>query len=208
MRNTDNPTQYRRELKGKILAIAMNEFVHRGIRAVKMDDIARQLSISKRTLYEVFTNKEELLFEVLKTVHLQWENEMKEFADDSRHNVMDIMMKFYQIQIDNQTRIPADFLIEADKFPRAMKYFQEQQKKHDSNALNFFKRGVAEGYFRDDIDYNLISKIRQGCMQVCMKNQIYQRYPIDYIFRNVIFVFLRGLCTQKGLSQLDNNLKD
>lgn len=208
MRNTDNPTQYRRELKGKILAVAMNEFVHRGVRAVKMDDIAKLLSISKRTLYEVFANKEELLFEVLKRIHQDQEDEMKAFASDSSHNVIDIMMKFYQMQMDNLTLIPMNFLMEVDKFPRAMDFFKEQQKIHDSNTLEFFKRGVNEGFFRGDINYKLISEVGRGCMQVVTKDQLYKKYPIDHIFRNIIFLFLRGFCTQKGLNQLDNIIKE
>ena len=46
-------TDYRRGLKGKILNMAMTLFVKNGIKAVKMDDIAHALGISKRTLYEI-----------------------------------------------------------------------------------------------------------------------------------------------------------
>ena len=60
----NNPyTSYRMDLRTKILKCAMMNFRQKGIRAVKMDDIACQLSISKRTLYEIFIKKEDLLFE-------------------------------------------------------------------------------------------------------------------------------------------------
>ena len=59
-------TSYRQTLKQKILATAMMLFSERGIKAVKMDDISNHLSISKRTLYEIYDNKEDLLFECLK----------------------------------------------------------------------------------------------------------------------------------------------
>ena len=52
---------YRRELKSKIIEYAMNEFRQRGIKAVKMDEISRGLHVSKRTVYEIFGDKEELL---------------------------------------------------------------------------------------------------------------------------------------------------
>ena len=60
------PTQvslstYRQELKVRILQTAMREFKQKGIRDVRMDDIAGILGISKRTLYEIYENKEELL---------------------------------------------------------------------------------------------------------------------------------------------------
>ena len=54
-----NITEYRQGLHEKILVTAMSEFHKHGISAVKMDEIARILSISKRTLYEIYANKEE-----------------------------------------------------------------------------------------------------------------------------------------------------
>ena len=51
---------YRRELKSKIIEYAMNEFRQRGIKAVKMDEISRGLHVSKRTVYEIFGDKEDM----------------------------------------------------------------------------------------------------------------------------------------------------
>ena len=61
MKKTCTQTLYRQELKGKILQTAMEEFTQKGVRAVKMDDIATRLSISKRTLYEIYSNKEDFV---------------------------------------------------------------------------------------------------------------------------------------------------
>ena len=59
-------TEQRVELRQLILETAMSEFKAKGIKRVRMDDIAHQLGISKRTLYEVFSNKEQLLLEGVK----------------------------------------------------------------------------------------------------------------------------------------------
>ena len=67
MQEFKNLSAYRRGLKGKILETAMVMFAKNGIKAVRMDDIASSLNISKRTLYEIFENKEVLLFEGIKT---------------------------------------------------------------------------------------------------------------------------------------------
>ena len=72
MKKTCTQTLYRQELKGKILQTAMEEFTQKGVRAVKMDDIATRLSISKRTLYEIYSNKEDFVhIEYLKVFLLQ-----------------------------------------------------------------------------------------------------------------------------------------
>lgn len=50
--------EYKKEVKAKILQLATTMFIQHGIRKVKMDDIATHLKISKRTLYEIYQNKE------------------------------------------------------------------------------------------------------------------------------------------------------
>ena len=61
MQDTKTITTYRQELSENILHTALKLFWKKGIKAVKMDDIAAQMSISKRTLYELYRNKEVLL---------------------------------------------------------------------------------------------------------------------------------------------------
>ena len=60
-------TDYKKGLREVILNTAMKAFAEKGIRAVKMDDIAESLTISKRTMYELYATKEELLYEGVKT---------------------------------------------------------------------------------------------------------------------------------------------
>lgn len=66
MNKTITPNEYRQELRLRLLRVAMREFRSKGIKAVKMDDIANILSVSKRTMYETFENKEHLLMESVK----------------------------------------------------------------------------------------------------------------------------------------------
>ena len=59
--NMSEINEYRQELKNKIVNFAMGEFFKRGVKAVKMDEISQGLHVSKRTVYEIFGDKEELL---------------------------------------------------------------------------------------------------------------------------------------------------
>ena len=63
MEQQDLQSNYRRDLKERILTVTMQAFKLRGIRNVRMDDIATTLGISKRTIYEIYSNKEELLLD-------------------------------------------------------------------------------------------------------------------------------------------------
>ena len=206
MKKLNHPTEYRKELRGRILEVAMQDFIQRGIRAVKMDDIAGSLGISKRTLYEIFPNKESLLLEGIRLKQAMGEEEMAKYVTEKNPNTMDIIMKFYHMQMEELSSLPLTFITEISRYPLVTEFLRKKHQKSEENANRFFLRGVKEGYFRSDVDYELISRIGEGMMQNAIARQLYYQYEPQYIFRNIIFLFLRGFCTQKGLEYIDNTL--
>ena len=77
---------YRQQLKGRIMETALKAFTQQGIRAVKMDAIASELSISKRTLYEIYEDKEHLLFETIKNYDERKRQTLTEYAQQDNPN--------------------------------------------------------------------------------------------------------------------------
>ena len=69
--------------------------------------------------------------------------------------------------------------------------------------LDFLHRGVSEGYFRNDINYDLIAYMFEALGKYIMSHQLYHKYTMKDVFDNLIFVSLRGLCTPKGIAILD-----
>ncbi len=206
MKKLNHPTEYRKELRGRILEVAMQDFIQRGIRAVKMDDIAGSLGISKRTLYEIFPNKESLLLEGIRLKQAMGEEEMAKYVTEKNPNTMDIIMKFYHMQMEELSSLPLTFITEISRYPLVTEFLRKKHQKSEENANRFFQRGVKEGYFRSDVDYELISRLGEGMTQNAIARQLYFQYEPQYIFRNIIFLFLRGFCTQKGLEYIDNTL--
>lgn len=206
MKKINHPTEYRKELRGRILEVAMQDFIQRGIRAVKMDDIAGSLGISKRTLYEIFPNKESLLLEGIRLKQAMGEEEMAKYVTEKSPNTMDIIMKFYHMQMEELSSLPMTFITEISRYPLVTEFLRKKHQKSEENANRFFQRGVKEGYFRSDVDYELISRLGEGMTQNAIARQLYFQYEPQYIFRNIIFLFLRGFCTQKGLEYIDNTL--
>lgn len=206
MKKINHPTEYRKELRGRILEVAMQDFIQRGIRAVKMDDIAGSLGISKRTLYEIFPNKESLLLEGIRLKQAMGEEEMAKYVTEKNPNTMDIIMKFYHMQMEELSSLPLTFITDISRYPLVTEFLRKKHKKSEENANRFFQRGVKEGYFRSDVDYELISRLGEGMTQNAIARQLYFQYEPKYIFRNIIFLFLRGFCTQKGLEYIDNTL--
>ena len=84
----------RKELRQRVLAVAARAFAVHGIRNVRMDDIAGSLSISKRTLYELFTDKEQLLLEIMLEHHREMHLYIAEVASRAE-NALEVIFAFY-----------------------------------------------------------------------------------------------------------------
>ncbi|MCR5131219.1 MAG: TetR/AcrR family transcriptional regulator [Prevotella sp.] len=208
MQKSTKPTEYRKELKGKILITAMNLFCQHGIRRVKMDDIAASLGISKRTLYEIFPNKEDMLLEGIEQSHAAGEAYLHSFLESGQRSTMDILIEVYRKRMEELSVIPPVFLSDIGRYPRVLEYLNSKHVKAQDSAIEFFQKGIDEGYFRPDVDYTLMVRLGDSMMQNALERNLYKEYKLPYLFRNILFLFMRGFCTSKGLEILDETLKD
>lgn len=202
MQETRKISQYKKNLRGKILEAAMRAFAQRGIRAVKMDDVASELSISKRTVYEIFNNKESLLFEGMKKYYAERQALAREETSQCE-NVMEIMVAIYRMKVEEFRQTNPLFFVDLVKYPKVSRFLNQQNQQMRKDLLKFMERGIYEGYFREDINYELAGRLFDALGKYVMVNQLYRQYSIEEIFQNLIFVSMRGLCTDKGVKALD-----
>ncbi|MDD6552193.1 MAG: TetR/AcrR family transcriptional regulator [Prevotellaceae bacterium] len=200
-------TEYKINLKQKILDAAFRLFTRKGIRAVKMDDIAASLSISKRTLYEIFTDKESLVYYGVKYYNDHFNEIMIKYADAPDHNPIDTIMHFYHLQIEYNRQVMPVFYEDVRKYNKVCKLINDLKEERARKGVDFFEKGVKQGFFREDIDYALALQIAQASMAGFHDTKNIKRYKLEDIFRSFVFVFLRGLCTEKGLQCLDRQLE-
>ena len=196
---------YRLSLKSKILDSAMLDFAQRGIKSVKMDDIAKGLNISKRTLYELYENKEILLYECIKKAKAQDEREMLTMMSQ-HNNVIDIILNIYKIKIEQFKQVTPQFYSDLEKFPKVMSYLEEQHERDRVLQKEFIVRGVEEGYFRKDVDIDIVIIMFDALSQYVRRTRLYNQYPVKDIFNNMLFISFRGICTQKGIEVIDRFL--
>lgn len=194
-------TNYRQELKGKILVTAMMMFKCHGIKRVKMDDIAQALSISKRTLYEIYENKEQLLCEGVIYEHQVRTERLRQFAENA-HNEMEVVMEVIRLNLLYLGEINPLFFSELQKYDRVVKYLQEQHEERRSHSIRFVQSGVEHGYFRDDLNYDIISKMSDAVMNHVMMTKMYEEYPVSEIYKHYVNIVFKGICTEKGWAEL------
>ena len=196
-------TAYRVSLHERIIEKAMQEFSMHGIRAVKMDDLAADLGISKRTLYEIFKDKETLLFEGIKVYSARKQEYMRSYAEDERHHVIDVIMEAYRMKVEEVRAVNPAFYLDLMKYPKLAQHMKESQKESRKGFLAFVQRGVADGYFRPDVNYELVPHIFDALGQYILTNSLVQQYSVEELFSNCCLIALRGFCTDKGLHTID-----
>ena len=207
MQEKKTTTAYREGLKNQILATAMEAFAAQGIRAVKMDDIARTLTISKRTLYEIYSNKEVLLFETVRKKRSDGEQWIKERLAASA-NVIDIILQIYMQKAEEFRSTNQLFYTDLEKYPQILRFLRQDSQTQKLRLKQFLERGIDEGYFRHDVNTDLVMLSFEALGENIQRHSLYKLYTFDELFFNVFMVMLRGISTQQGIEEIDNSMKN
>lgn len=198
MQETKNISPYKKGLRDKIITTAMEAFAQKGIRHVKMDDVAKELGISKRTLYEIFDKKEDLLYEGVKFYLGDRRTQMEVKAQECK-NVMEIILQAYKLKVEEFRQTNPCFYTDLVKYPKVARYLAQQNQQMLTNMTKFIERGIEEGYFRKEVNPELAARLFDALGKYVMEQQLYCLYTIEEIFTNLVFVTIRGICTEKGI---------
>lgn len=188
-----------KKLRKDIVNYALNEFIAKGIKSVKMDDIAKGVSMSKRTLYLIFPTKESLLMSCIETARKKQHEDLKNIDKESDGDVIKIIVGVLNMQLQKFSRINPIFYEDIQKYPAIIKKLKSEDKNHEKRILAFFKRGVEQGVFQKDLNYKIVVEHMRMQSQGFMMNKMYLRYKMVDIIKSMSMVILRGLLTEKGL---------
>jgi len=205
MQDFKDISDYKLNLRERIPDVAMQLFTERGINAVRMDDVAQTMGISKRTIYELYDKKEDLLFEVV-VKHFKQRMDRMEQAVSHCSNVMEILLEVYHMKVSDFKSTNPLFFLEMVRYPLVKRFLDEQNELMRDHSLAFIQRGVEEGYFRSDLNFQMSVLQFDAMGEYIMQKELYRQYSIEDIFRNLVFVSLRGLCTDKGIKAIDEML--
>ena len=197
----------RLKLREKIIGTAAGLFEQNGIRGVTMDDIAASLGISKRTLYEIFADKETLLVECVRKDQEERDKYLKQVRDNSA-NVLEVLLKGYQRSIEKFHATNKRFFEDIKKYPRAYELIKHGDKGNAKDIIGFFYQGVEQGFFRDDVNFAIVGLLVREQLDLLMGSDICDRYPFLEVYESIMFTSLRGISTEKGAIALDNFIRD
>lgn len=196
--------------KTNLLRRARERFLRIGIRSVSMDDIARELGISKKTLYQLVENKEDLVHQVLeqdtcddlatmqRNLH-ESADAIDEFLRNSRYFIRQMREVSPTAMHDLRKYYP-------DLFHNQVKTHQHAFRKGVAANL---ERGMEEGLYRDDIDAEVIANLYVGMTMMVIDRGVFpaQDRPLSEIMRQHSTYHFNGIVNQFGRERLENYLK-
>ena len=193
-------------LKERIIENASTLFFQKGVKSMTMSDIANELGISKRTLYEVFLDKEDLL-ENCVSVHISKANKALQTLAEDSEDVIDTMMRIYAYSLDEMRMANHSVMHDLKKYhSRIYKKVEENQRKNDYILMPLFEKGVNQGLIRNDVNFEIILWLVKSQFKALLNDEYFPRdkYSINDFIQAIILNFMRGIATPAGIEKVDN----
>ncbi len=196
-------------MKERIIEEAAKLFKTYGIRSVTMDQIASQLGISKRTLYELFADKEQLLESVLMLM-ADRQKEMVSRILEGSETAIHAIFKLLENSKDHIRDMSPAFQSDLRKY-----HFQLMMNKTLKNELpeyrsniKLIERGIQENLFRKDINPDIVNRCLYSVARSAMDFELYppEEFTRSEVLKNVFINYLRGISTPEG-ADLINQLE-
>ncbi len=189
------------DIETRILEQAQELFFRYGAKSVTMDDIARQLGMSKKTIYQYFSNKADIIYEVTCNFLRCEQMDTEKVLEASQNAIHELMLV---MQASGQTfrMVSPNLLYEIEKYyPKAWEVFEAHKRtfiieKIKENLL----RGIEEGLYRPDLEVEIVARMRMMQIETSLRGNLFPRHQFDplQVQLQMFQVYLYGIATAKG----------
>ena len=196
-------------LKERILETATAKMTVAGVRSVSIDDICRELGISKKTFYVYFESKDQLLEAFLEQHVAQMRRQIWRQLDN--HAIIKIIknsLPFFK-KINDVRQVPSLVYDLRKYYPQLMQAHLLQVREVVQEAMaEFLRRGMEEGIFREDLDVEKTAEIFAALHRIMMDKLLETQHPkIVANSKYAIDIFFRGLISHQGEQMILEELK-
>ncbi|MGY6744231.1 MAG: TetR/AcrR family transcriptional regulator [Cecembia sp.] len=189
------------ETRDKIIETAKEQFMRFGVRSVTMDDIARLAGISKKTIYQEFADKNQLVFDTFSN-ELQMDIGRLEHLPKIKDGVIEHLVGLTNYIRQRFGDMNPMVMNEIQRyFPQCWQLFEEFKKEHVlKEIIELLEKGKEEGYFRQEINTEILALMR-------MEQMMFTFDPIKFppskfnavdLQLEIFEHFLHGIFTEKG----------
>lgn len=194
----------------KILQGAYELFYRHGVKRITMDDIANHLGISKRTIYEHYKNKDDLVMILMKHELQKQSKDMQVIHKKSKDSIDEIIELMSYIA-NKFSQINPGMFYDLQKYhSNAWKYFREFKEGVIQGFIESnLKKGVKDGIYRKEINIPILARMRVEQIEMCFNANVFppHEFRIAEVCIEVLSHFVYGISSQKGYKLLEKYIK-
>lgn len=172
-----------------------------------MDDIAKEMAMSKKTLYKYFENKEELVYEVSKQQIVHNECQCMGTCDMAENAIHELILMMIRVRELFKGMNPSVMFDLQKYYPKAWKVMEQHKHVFIKQMIEEnLRRGIEEGLYRDDINVGILAKLRIEEIKLSFNPEIFGSYNMEDVQVTLLEHFMLGITTIKG-HELANDYK-
>jgi TetR/AcrR family transcriptional regulator, cholesterol catabolism regulator len=193
----------------KIMTAIEQLFLRYGVKSVTMDDISRQLGMSKKTLYQYVDNKADLIKKVMQQ-HIETEQEAMSQIRQQAKDAIDEMLGIARYVTQMLREMSPSTVYDLHKHYRET--WDMVESFHQQHIYNFIKtnleNGVKEGLYRSDFDADIIAKLYVAKTMLIVNEDVFplRNYNKEKLFKALLVYHIHGVASAKGLKKLERYL--
>lgn len=197
------------EIAGRLIEVARSLFMRYGIRSVTMEDITREMGVSKKTLYQVVDNKEDLVHQVL--AHKLDEDvvALKQIQVEAI-DAIDEMLRVTRYILANLRDLSPAVVFDLNKYYGSIWKKVEGVHKQQTYLLirDNLKRGISQGLYRENINPDIIARLYVAKSSLIVDEGLFPsaEYHPATLFEETILYHMHGVASSRGLILLEKHL--
>lgn len=186
----------------QIFQQAEDLFMRYGLKSVTMDDIARKLGMSKKTLYQYVENKQDLIAKTI-VASIEEEKIMMAAARATSEDSIEEMLKIARFAIQQLRKLSPTLVYDLQKYYRNI--WQLVHKLHREHGQQIIKenieRGKAQGIYRSDVNADILAKMYVMGTFAVVDEELFplKNYNKEKLFIEFIKYHIHGIASEKGL---------
>ncbi|MCO6501159.1 MAG: TetR/AcrR family transcriptional regulator [Vicingus serpentipes] len=189
------------KFQNQVIEKSQELFFKYGLKSITMDDLAREMAISKKTLYASFNNKQEIINIITIKLIEEHERDCVEIEKNASNAIEEILIYVNSVKSIFQ-QFNYRITYEMKKYYSESWDILKNYKKEFllQKVKNNLKRGVKEGLYRDNLNVEIISSLRMEQMKIISNSVLFLSTNINKIdvSRELFFQILYGMSTIKG----------
>ena len=198
------------DLKQQILTKTAALFMRYGLKSITMDDIARELGISKKTLYQYVDNKTDLIEQIFRQ-RFDMEKVIMQQIQEQSLDAIDEILKIARYVIEELRQISPTTLYDLQKYYRST--WKLMEATHQEHIYNLIRgnliRGMKDGNYRTNINPDIIAKLYVGKTSLVVDEDLFpvSEYNSGDLFTEYIYYHIHGVASPSGLQLLEQHLE-